>query len=110
MYIIEPHIHMFSRTTDDYHAMYKAGIRVVVEPSFWLGSDRRYAGSFFDYFKLILDFETVRSARYGIDHFSCISVNPKEAENRSLVDEVLFGINEYLNHPRCVGIGEIGLN
>jgi uncharacterized protein len=108
--IIEPHIHMYSRTTDDYQAMYKAGIRVVVEPSFWLGSDRRYAGSFFDYFRLILEFETVRAARYGIDHYSCISVNPKEAENTKLVDEVLAGVNEYLDHPRCLGIGEIGLN
>lgn len=110
MNIIEPHIHMYSRTTDDYQAMYKAGIRVVVEPSFWLGSDRRYAGTFFDYFRLILEFETVRAARYGIDHYSCISVNPKEAENRALVDEVLSGMDEYLDHPRCIGIGEIGLN
>lgn len=110
MYIIEPHIHMYSRTTDDYQAMYNAGIRVVVEPSFWLGSDRRYAGSFFDYFRLILEFETQRAARYGIDHYCCISVNPKEAENKNLVDEVLSGIDEYLSHPRCVGMGEIGLN
>jgi predicted metal-dependent TIM-barrel fold hydrolase len=101
---------MYSRTTDDYQAMYKAGIRVVVEPSFWLGSDRRYAGTFFDYFRLILEFETVRAARYGIDHYSCISVNPKEAENRALVDEVISGMDEYLDHPRCIGIGEIGLN
>jgi len=57
MRIIEPHIHMFSRTTDDYMAMFKAGIRVCVEPSFWLGSDRRFAGSFLDYFRLILEFE-----------------------------------------------------
>jgi predicted metal-dependent TIM-barrel fold hydrolase len=49
--IIEPHIHMYSRTTDDYQKMYKAGIRACVEPSFWMGADRRYAGTFFDYFK-----------------------------------------------------------
>lgn len=108
--IIEPHVHMYSRTTDDYQAMYKAGIRVVVEPSFWLGSDRRYAGTFFDYFRLILDFEKVRAARFGIDHYSFIAYNPKEAENKKLVNEVLSGIDEYLEHPRCLGIGEIGLN
>lgn len=50
MTIIEPHIHMLSRTTDEYQAMYRAGIRACVEPSFWLGTNRRYAGSFFDYF------------------------------------------------------------
>jgi predicted metal-dependent TIM-barrel fold hydrolase len=32
--IIEPHIHMLSRTTDEYQAMYEAGIRACVEPSF----------------------------------------------------------------------------
>lgn len=110
MTIIEPHIHMYSRTTDDYQAMYREGIRVCVEPSFWLGSDRRYAGTFFDYFKLILDFETVRAKRFGIDHYCAIGYNPKEAENVPLVDEVLAGMGPYLDHERCVALGEIGFN
>ncbi len=110
MNIIEPHIHMYSRTTDDYQAMYAAGIRVCVEPSFWLGTNRRYAGTFFDYFQLILEFETVRARRFGIDHYAAISVNPKETEDPALVDEVLAGIEEYLDHPRCVAVGEIGFN
>ena len=110
MPIIEPHIHMYSRTTDDYHAMYEEGIRACVEPSFWLGTNRRYAGTFFDYFQLILEFETVRARRFGIDHYAAISVNPKEAEDPKLVDEVLEGIDEYLDHDRCVALGEIGLN
>jgi hypothetical protein len=110
MNIIEPHIHMYSRTTDDYQAMYDAGIRVCVEPSFWLGTQRRYAGTFFDYFQLILEFETVRAERFGLDHYAAVSVNPKETEDPALVDEVLAGIETYLDHPRCVAIGEIGFN
>jgi predicted metal-dependent TIM-barrel fold hydrolase len=110
MTIIEPHIHMYSRTTDDYQAMYGAGIRACVEPSFWLGANRRYAGTFFDYFQLILDFETIRSQRFGIDHFAAVSLNPKETEDTGLADEVLAGMGPYLDHPRCVAIGEIGLN
>lgn len=110
MTIIEPHIHMYSRTTDDYQAMYKAGIRACVEPSFWMGANRRYAGTFFDYFLLILDFETVRARRFGIDHFAAISLNPKEAEDQVLADEVINGMAEYLDHPRCVALGEIGFN
>lgn len=110
MVIIEPHIHMYSRTTDDYQAMYAAGIRACVEPSFWMGANRRYAGTFLDYFQLILEFETVRARRFGIDHFAAISVNPKEAEDTGLVDEVLAGMDEYLDHERCVAIGEIGFN
>lgn len=110
MIIIEPHIHMYSRTTDDYTAMYKSNIRVVVEPSFWLGEHRRYAGTFWDYFSLILNFETQRARRFGIDHYACVSVNPKEADNVALAEEVLSGIDPYLDHPRCVAIGEIGFN
>jgi uncharacterized protein len=110
MFIIEPHIHMFSRTTDDFQAMYEHGIRVAVEPSFWLGSTRRYAGTFWDYFQLILDFEPLRARRFGIDHYACIAVNPKEAENVALADEVLDGIDPYLKNERCLAIGEIGFN
>ncbi len=110
MTIIEPHIHMYSRTTNDYEAMYAAGIRACVEPSFWMGSNRRYAGTFFDYFQLILDFETVRAERFGIDHFAAVSLNPKETEDRVLADEVMDGLGPYLEHPRCVALGEIGFN
>ena len=110
MTIIEPHIHMYSRTTEDYQAMYAAGIRACVEPSFWLGSNRRFAGTFFDYYLLILDFETVRARRFGIDHFAAVSLNPKEADDKVLADEVIDGLPEYLDHERCVALGEIGFN
>ena len=108
--IIEPHIHMISRTTDEYMAMRAHGIRVCVEPSFWQGANRRYAGSFFDYFRLSLEFEHTRAARFGVDHWSAIGMNPKEAEDRRLTDEVIDGMGEYLDHPRCVALGEIGFN
>lgn len=110
MVIIEPHIHMYSRTTDDYAAMFGAGIRACVEPSFWQGVNRRYAGTFFDYFNLILEFETVRARRFGIDHYAAVSLNPKEAENEALAAEVIAGLPAYLDHPRCVALGEIGFN
>ena len=108
--IIEPHIHMISRTTDEYMAMRAHGIRVCVEPSLWQGANRRYAGSFFDYFRLSLEFEHTRAARFGVDHWSAIGMNPKEAEDRKLADEVIDGMGEYLDHPRCVALGEIGFN
>ncbi len=110
MTIVEPHIHMYSRTTDDYCRMYEQGIRAVVEPSFWLGTNRRSAGTFLDYFELILEFETERSRRFGIEHYAAVSVNPKEAENVALAREVLAGMAPFLDHERCVAIGEIGFN
>ncbi len=110
MIIIEPHIHMLARTTDDYQAMYTAGVRCCVEPAFWLGTPRHHAGTFFDYYELILDYETVRAERFGIDHYACISVNPKEADNAELAKATLAGMGPYLDHPRCICVGEIGFN
>ena len=110
MRIIEPHVHMYSRTTDDYQAMREAGVRVTVEPAFWLGESRRYEGSFFDYFRHILVFETERARKFGIDHYALIAMNPKESDQAELATRVIDGMDEYLDHPRCVGVGEIGMN
>ena len=44
MRIFDPHIHMTSRTTDDYEAMAAAGVRALVEPAFWLGQPRTNVG------------------------------------------------------------------
>ncbi|WP_163580778.1 TatD family hydrolase [Gracilibacillus saliphilus] len=111
MKIFDPHIHCYSRTTDDYQRMGAAGVRVVVEPSFWLGSDRQYAESYFDYFKHILTFEPTRAKQFGnIEHFSCIGMNPKEANNLEIAHEVIDGMGEYLEHERCLALGEIGFD
>ena len=48
MMFFDPHIHMSSRTTDDYQAMAAAGIRAVIEPAFWMGQPRTNVGSFID--------------------------------------------------------------
>lgn len=108
----DPHIHMYSRTTDDYDAMSKAGIEVIVQPSFWLGSPRRHVGTFEDYWEHMITFETSRAKEFGIEHFVCISVNPKEAAMRPLgLDALHAMINHgYLDRERVVGIGEIGYN
>ena len=99
---------MYSRTTDDYDAMSKAGIEVVVEPSFWLGSPRTSVGTFEDYWEHIISFETKRAKQFGIEHFVCISVNPKEANQRPLAIDALEAMKKYLDRERVVAIGEIG--
>lgn len=108
----DPHIHMYSRTTDDYDAMSKAGIEVIVQPSFWLGAPRRHVGTFEDYWEHMITFETNRAKEFGIEHFVCISVNPKEAAERPLALDALHAMvsKGYLDRERVVAIGEIGYN
>jgi uncharacterized protein len=72
--------------------MSKAGIEVIVQPSFWLGSARRYVGTFEDYYEHMITFETKRSKEFWIEHFVCISVNPKEAIERPLALDAVDGM------------------
>jgi len=101
---------MYARTTDDYEAMALAGIESVVDPAFWLGSARHHAGTFYDYFEHLLGYEAERAAMYGIQHHCTLSVNPREANDLALANEVLERLPEYLDRPRCVAIGEVGFD
>ena len=66
MYYIDPHIHMVSRTTDDYETLAKMGCVALSEPAFWAGFDRGSVESFRDYFRQLTEFEPRRAAQYGI--------------------------------------------
>ncbi|WP_030723664.1 TatD family hydrolase [Streptomyces sp. NRRL F-2580] len=107
MRIFDPHIHMTSRTTDDYEAMRAAGVRAVVEPSFWLGQPRTSPASFLDYFDSLLGWEPYRAAQYGITHHCAIALNPKEANDPRCVP-VIDELSRYLVKDHVVAVGEIG--
>ncbi|GHJ93416.1 TatD family hydrolase [Streptomyces sp. NE5-10] len=107
MRIFDPHIHMTSRTTDDYAAMYASGVRAVVEPAFWLGQPRTSPASFLDYFDALLGWEPFRAAQYGIAHHCAIALNPKEA-NDPRCTPVLDELPRYLDKDSVVAVGEIG--
>jgi hypothetical protein len=108
MRIFEPHAHMTSRTTDDYEAMAASGVKVLVEPAFWLGQPRSSVGSFIDYFNSLLGWERFRAAQFGIRHHCTIGLNPKEANDDELRREVLALLPRYLAKDGVVAVGEIG--
>lgn len=110
MKFIDPHIHMYARTTDDYENMKKVGYVAVIEPAFWSGTDKTCACSHYDYFDHLLNFEHDRAEKYGIKHYSFLGINPKEAKNTKISFEVIYNLNKYLEHPNCLGIGEIGFD
>ncbi|MEU8525769.1 MULTISPECIES: TatD family hydrolase [Streptomyces] len=109
MRIFDPHIHMTSRTTDDYRAMHAAGVRALVEPAFWLGQPRTSPGSFRDYFDALLGWEPYRAAQHGIQHFCAIALNPKEANDPRCLP-VLDELPRYLVKDNVVAVGEIGFD
>jgi uncharacterized protein len=107
MRIFDPHIHMISRTTDDYEAMYEAGVAAVVEPAFWLGQPRTSVGSFVDYFDGLIGWERHRAAQFGIAHHCALALNPKEANDPRLA-EVVDLLPRWLVKDRVVAVGEVG--
>jgi predicted metal-dependent TIM-barrel fold hydrolase len=108
MRLFDPHIHMTSRTTDDYQAMAAAGIAAIVEPAFWVGQPRTNVGTFEDYFLSLLGWERFRSQQFGIRHFCTLALNPKEANNPKVADGVLALLKKYLEKDGVVAVGEIG--
>lgn len=108
MRYFDPHIHMLSRTTDDYENMAAAGIVGVVEPAFWQGQPRTQLGTFIDYFDSLVGWERFRASQFGIKHYCTIGLNPKEANNIELAEGVLGLMPRYLEKDGVVGVGEIG--
>lgn len=105
---IDPHIHMSSRTTDDYTAMQNAGVVAVIEPAFWMGQPRTNIGSFQDYFSSLVGWERFRASQFGIRHYCTIGLNSKEANNPALAEQVMELLPLYVCKEGVVAIGEIG--
>ncbi|TAF74612.1 MAG: hydrolase TatD [Bacteroidetes bacterium] len=108
MRFIDPHIHMVSRTTDDYETMAKAGIVAVIEPAFWVGQPRTSVGSFKDYFSSLIGWERFRASQFGIQHYCTMGLNAREANNEELAEQVMEILPLFLGKERVLGVGEIG--
>lgn len=110
MLFFDPHVHMTSRTTDDYQAMADNGIVALIEPSFWLGQPRTHVGTFNDYYSSLLGWERFRSSQFGIKHYCTIGLNSREANNEALAEAVMALLPTFIYKEGVVGIGEIGFD
>jgi hypothetical protein len=110
MKLIDPHVHMSARTTDDYEAMRDAGVVAVIEPAFWVGQPRTTVGSFQDYYSSLVGWERFRASQFGIRHYCTIGLNSKEANNAALAEQVIDLLPLYAGKDGVVAIGEIGFD
>lgn len=110
MRFCDPHIHMVSRTTDDYQAMADAGVVAVIEPAFWLGQPRTGVDTFKDYYSSLVGWETFRASQFGIKHYCTIGLNSREANNEKLAAQVMEILPLFIYKEGVVGIGEIGFD
>lgn len=110
MKFFDPHVHMTSRTTDDYQAMADAGIAGLIEPAFWLGQPRTGLDSFRDYYSSLIGWERFRSSQFGIRHYCTIGLNSREANNEALAEQVMEILPLFIYKEGVVGVGEIGFD
>jgi hypothetical protein len=110
MKVFDPHIHMTSRTTDDYKAMADAGIAAIIEPAFWVGQPRTHVGTFEDYFAALIGWERFRASQFGIKHYCTLALNPKEANTPGVAQAVIDLLPSYLGKDGVVAVGEIGFD
>jgi hypothetical protein len=110
MKFFDPHVHMTSRTTDDYQAMADAGIVGIIEPAFWLGQPRTGLDSFRDYYSSLIGWERFRSSQFGITHYCTIGLNSREANNEALAEKVMEILPLFIYKEGVVGVGEIGFD
>lgn len=110
MNFFDPHVHMTSRTTDDYQAMADARVVALIEPAFWLGQPRTGLDSFRDYYSSLIGWERFRSSQFGIKHYCTIGLNSREANNEALAEQVMEILPLFIYKEGVVGIGEIGFD
>ena len=110
MKFFDPHVHMTSRTTDDYQSMADAGVVALIEPAFWLGQPRTGLDSFRDYYSSLIGWERFRSSQFGIKHYCTIGLNSREANNEALAEQVMEILPLFIYKEGVVGIGEIGFD
>ncbi len=110
MQFFDPHVHMTSRTTDDYQAMADAGVVALIEPAFWLGQPRTGVATFRDYYASLIGWERFRSSQFGIKHYCTIGLNSREANNEALAEQVMEILPLFIYKEGVVGVGEIGFD
>lgn len=110
MKFFDPHVHMTSRTTDDYQAMADAGVVGLIEPAFWLGQPRTGLSTFQDYYSSLIGWERFRSSQFGIKHYCTIGLNSREANNEALAEQVMEILPLFIYKEGVVGVGEIGFD
>ncbi len=110
MRFFDPHIHMVSRTTDDYQEMADAGVVAIIEPAFWVGQPRTGIDTFRDYYSSLIGWERFRSSQFGIKHYCTIGLNSREANNEPLAEQVMEILPLFIYKEGVVGVGEIGFD
>ena len=107
--IIDTHVHMDTRSANDYELMAISGVKAVIVPATYTGEIRYAKEAYTQFYDKILQHEAKRSEAFGIKLFASVSVDPEDLHNIDIAMEVLELLPEYFKNPGVCAMGEIGL-
>ena len=106
MKMIDTHMHADSRSSEDFEAMYLAGIDTAITCSFYpYRIDHEIV--LLNHLNRILEYDTKRASQYGLDLKVALGIHPANSiENPEIIYENLY---RWIENEDIVAIGEIGL-
>ena len=108
MQMIDPHIHVDSRTREDLSSMATTGVTAVVTLTYYPHLHLPITSqTLFDHFERAINFETWRGKQELIDVYVGVALNPVSVPPD--YEKVLELIPKYIAREKVVAIGEIGL-
>ena len=103
--MIDTHVHADSRSSEDFQDMYLAGVDTAITCSFY--PYKANEEILLNHLKRILEFDTKRAAKYGLDLNVALGIHPTNSiENPEKTFEQLYS---WIENKQIVAIGEIGL-
>ena len=106
MKMIDTHMHADSRSSEDFEAMYLAGIDTAITCSFY-PYKTEHEMVLLNHLNRILEYDTKRASEYGLELKVALGIHPANSiENAEKIYESIYG---WIENGDIVAIGEIGL-
>nr|VFK25659.1 MAG: hypothetical protein BECKMB1821G_GA0114241_101515 [Candidatus Kentron sp. MB]VFK29642.1 MAG: hypothetical protein BECKMB1821I_GA0114274_101114 [Candidatus Kentron sp. MB]VFK74851.1 MAG: hypothetical protein BECKMB1821H_GA0114242_101114 [Candidatus Kentron sp. MB] len=108
--IFDHHVHMDSRSANDYESMALVGVESILIPCTFTGEHRRRPDDFFRYYDRLLNFERKRAAAFGMSCHLALSVYAGDVADPVAAQETVEALPEYLGNESVLAVGELGFN
>lgn len=104
--MIDTHMHADSRSSEDFEAMYLAGIDTAITCSFYpYKADHEMV--LLNHLNRILEYDTKRASEYGLELKVALGIHP--ANSIENAEKIYENIYRWIENGDIVAIGEIGL-
>jgi predicted metal-dependent TIM-barrel fold hydrolase len=107
--IFDHHVHMDSRSANEYELMAVSGVEAVLVPCTFTGERRNSADAYFQRFERILGLEARRAAAFGIELVAALGVGAGDLGDIDAARRAVDALPSYLRREGVCAVGELSL-